>query len=67
MYVSLQSTTDPTSNFTGLERLVFAREEHALRSLRTAWLEQRPAGELSELGVPSPVSDEGTLRYWELP
>lgn len=67
--ISLEHTTHPVSSaaFFLLERDAWAAQGDELASRRAAWLDQRPVEELAGLGVPTEMSDPGSVRFWILP
>jgi hypothetical protein len=69
MYVSIELTTHPVAAaaFFELEREAYVVQGDELASRRTAWLERRPSEELAGLGVPTELSDPGSVRFWALP
>jgi len=63
---SLEHTTDPVSSaaFFKLEWEAYASQGDELAMRRAAWLDRRPSEELAGLGVPTQLSDPGSVRLW---
>ncbi|MFO7563061.1 MAG: hypothetical protein R6X02_10500 [Enhygromyxa sp.] len=68
MIVAPEHTTHPIAcaGFFELECDAYATQGDELASRRAAWLDQRPSEELAGLGVPTVLSDPGSVRLWTL-